>query len=101
MYRLRSVSGRLLYVGKTYSGGLDRRLERHKATFWGWLIYDPHTTVESHPTEEDAFEAEWDAIKSERPLANVVGQWARGRAFERVLERRMRERGLSGRRGAA
>ena len=95
VYRLRSVSGRLLYVGKTYEGGVDARLDDHKAKPWGWLIFPTNTTFEYYDSEQEALDAELEAIETEEPLANVAGQWARGRAFEKVFARRMAARRLT------
>lgn len=91
VYRLRSVSGRLLYVGKTYEDGFESRLKDHRAKVWGWLIFswDP---FDYYGSEQEALDAELYAIRTEQPLANVAGQWQRGRAFDKVLRQRMVER---------
>lgn len=97
VYRLRSVSGRLLYVGKTSESGFEYRLEEHRGKPWGWLIFD--WEFQYFDTEEEALAVELEVIEVERPLANVVGQWDRGRAFERVFAKRMAAQRLTARRG--
>ena len=67
LYRLFDRRGALLYVGIT--SNLTRRMYHHKSIQPWWL--DVHRTeAVIYPTKTDAFEAESEIIRSERPRHN-------------------------------
>lgn len=90
VYRLRSESGLLLYIGKSWlPDGFRSRMRDHKRRLWGWLIVERRTTFESFRTEQAALDAETAAIETERPLFNDAGTNGRGRTAEQILAERM------------
>lgn len=72
VYRCTSSDGRLLYVG--ISADPIQRVNKHRASWWGWLLADVEVT--EYELAEDAREVEALAIATERPRFNRQGRWA-------------------------
>lgn len=91
LYRHFDADGRLLYVGMTRDP--QRRLSRHKKSFWFKDICD--VKVEWFQNRTDALVAERIAIQAEQPLHNVTHSLPPKKAFTRraIIPRdRSRER---------
>lgn len=72
LYRLRDVTGRVLYVG--VSNNVFNRLSQHAADKRWWPLVDPSkVTVEWFETAEAVAEAEDAAIAAEQPMFNNAG----------------------------
>lgn len=69
LYRFYDQNERLLYVG--ISGNPGRRFHEHSKDK-GWWAQVARSTMEHHPTREEAAAAEVAAIITERPLHNIV-----------------------------
>jgi prophage regulatory protein len=69
VYRLYDSGRVLLYVGVTKD--FRQRRQRHKATK-PWWPQVKHPTIEMYDDEQDALQAERDAIKREHPVHNVA-----------------------------
>lgn len=69
LYRMYDETGQLMYVGISVDPG--RRFVQHRSDkpWWDQVV---NFTVQPMPTRKAALAAEKDAIKSERPLFNVV-----------------------------
>jgi len=70
LYRMRDLSGRLLYIGVT-NGGLRRFMEHSKDKTW-WREVDTINVEHVHCSRQAIEMLEREAIKSERPLYNVA-----------------------------
>lgn len=70
LYRHFDASGRLLYIGVSLNA--FARLAQHKAASH-WYATVASMTIENFPTREDLMLAETEAIRTERPLHNIVG----------------------------
>jgi predicted GIY-YIG superfamily endonuclease len=81
VYRAYDKRRVLLYVGVT--NDLRSRLITHRATQW-WPMVDVVTRTE-FATASEARAAESAAIKTERPLYNIVGTYQRGRVRPGLL----------------
>jgi excinuclease UvrABC nuclease subunit len=102
LYRHFDISGRLLYVG--IASNSRRRLSQHRNVSDAWADQVYRMTVEWHPTELEAADAERLAIATERPLynrrsANLPGsdcpvcEERRRQTRERVRQMRLRRQG--------
>lgn len=69
LYRMFDGTGRLLYVGKTVN--YFRRISDH-STEKSWWRKVVKTTFEHFNTHNDLLTAEYQAIRSEKPLHNIV-----------------------------
>lgn len=75
IYRMRDLSGRLLYVGVT-NGGLRRFMEHSKDKTW-WREVAQIDVEHVHCSRAIIEAIEREAIKTERPLYNVIhNAWA-------------------------
>ena len=70
LYRMRDLSGRLLYIGVT-NGGLRRFMEHSKDKTW-WREVDTINVEHVHCSRQAIEMLEREAIKSESPLYNVT-----------------------------
>jgi len=70
LYRMRDLSGRLLYIGVT-NGGLRRFMEHSKDKTW-WREVDTINVEHVHCSRQAIEMLEREAIKSESPLYNVA-----------------------------
>lgn len=70
IYRMRDLSGRLLYIGVT-NGGLRRFMEHSRDKTW-WREVSTIDVEHVHCRREVIERIERDAIKDERPLYNIV-----------------------------
>lgn len=70
LYRYFDVNGDLLYVGISFDPG---RRDREHARSKAWHMSAVKQQVEWYDNRFDAFAAEQDAIKIERPIHNVQG----------------------------
>jgi len=70
LYRMRDLSGRLLYIGVT-NGGLRRFMEHAKDKTW-WLEVASIDIEHVHCSRQAIEMLEREAIKSESPLYNVT-----------------------------
>jgi predicted GIY-YIG superfamily endonuclease len=69
VYRMFDYQNKLLYVG--ISNRVDMRIEQHRATKeWFWRV-DRITTM-TYPNRQAALDAEKFAIKTEKPIYNIV-----------------------------
>lgn len=76
IYRMRDLSGRLLYIGVT-NGGLRRFMEHAKDKTW-WREVAQIDVEHVHCSRPVIESIEREAIRSERPLYNVVHNVDRG-----------------------
>lgn len=70
VYRIFDASGRLLYVGITWTPRERWRRHRKRADWWPSVAA---AAIECHPSEQDALRAELAAIKAENPIHNKRG----------------------------
>lgn len=70
LYRHFDSSGVLLYVGQSISA--TKRFKSHKKTA-SWFLDIARVEIENFEDRQAALDAEREAIKSERPLFNVLG----------------------------
>lgn len=70
LYRMRDLSGRLLYIGVT-NGGLRRFMEHSKDKTW-WREVDTINVEHVHCSRQSIEMLEREAIRSERPIYNVA-----------------------------
>lgn len=87
VYRFWGHDKELLYVGKTSLWQRDQRLASHEREQPWWDEVDTNaTTFEWHTTEAEAFQAETDAIKTEKPrynkIHNTKNPWRRLRVVD-------------------
>jgi predicted GIY-YIG superfamily endonuclease len=73
LYRYFDAEGRLLYVGISFSA--VARASQHRSEK-GWWPDVATMTVERHDTRAEALAAEAIAIRTEKPLHNVIGNTA-------------------------
>jgi len=69
LYRIFDIDGRLLYIGITVD--FNRRMWQHSLT-QPWWDEAEHFFKDSYSTRREAVKAEANAIRSERPLYNVM-----------------------------
>lgn len=70
LYRLFDIEGDLLYVGVTAHP--RNRMKAHRRREWGGRIDTARTRLCVFPTIDDAYRAEREVIRTERPRFNVV-----------------------------
>lgn len=70
LYRFYDVDDRLLYVG--IAMGVNARWAKHSKDK-GWWTEVASARIEHLPSRDAALDAEWAAIRDERPIYNVVG----------------------------
>ncbi|MGB0903080.1 GIY-YIG nuclease family protein [Halocynthiibacter sp.] len=71
VYRAFSGDGALLYVGK--ANNVPSRIAQHKNVKAKWIEFCVRVEAVPYRCEQDAFNAEMRAIRTEKPLFNVVG----------------------------
>ncbi len=74
LYRCFNATGELLYVGVAQNA--LTRLGQHGAK--GWALDVVSVTVGFHPSRSEALDAEWRAIRDEKPKHNLTGSNWRG-----------------------
>lgn len=81
LYRLKDVTGALLYVGITCDWLARRRAHAAEKSWWGDVA---HVDLEAFPNRPAALEAEYAAVAAERPRWNIVGDTGRPQGRLRV-----------------
>lgn len=71
LYRYFDAGGQLLYVGITTQP--EKRDQNHRSYLSPFAIYIDSRTQVEFSTVNDARPAEWEAIKTEMPIFNVMG----------------------------
>jgi predicted GIY-YIG superfamily endonuclease len=74
LYRFFDFSGQLLYVGMTNNP--SKRLRRHRSEKW-WWVEIANIQLQHFSNRYDLRAAELEAIRSEKPIYNIVENDAR------------------------
>lgn len=89
LYRAFDFEGRLLYVGISFSAIGRLWQHRNRAE---WFSRATQVKIENYPTRDAALAAETNAIKTEKPLFNVIGTKIREESDSQQAVREQKDR---------